>query len=211
MTRDDIQAAYETHGYDQGWSFMMTPEASLRTATVAMVGLNPGGSAGNVGHWDHAPGNAYFMQKWSLDETSDSAIQRQVKAIHDVLDIGENEIFAAQFIPFRSRDFASLTTVAEDKAFAMRLWTWVVEQSPARLYLCMGKEVGSAIGQLIGASWKEDIATGWGRTKFRRRVSSDGRVVVEMPHPSRYQLFSRGPKHVAVATEALKRAARPVG
>lgn len=208
MNESDIWKVYEQHGYRQGWAFMMTPEASLRTAKVAMVGLNPGGN-GQHGCWDHAAGNAYFVQKWADNDTRDSAIQIQVKEIHRTLGIGENDTFAAQFIPFRSRDLASLSEFASAKAFAMRLWAWVIEQSPAQLYLCMGKEAGSAVGHLLKAKWAEDNATGWGATKYRRRVAADGRVVVEMPHPSRYQLFSRTPEKVAVAAEALRRAARP--
>lgn len=207
MNETDVWDVYERHGYGQGWAFMMTPETTLRTAKVALVGLNPGGD-GTEGCWEHTPGNAYFIQKWANGDTADSAIQIQVKAIHRVLDIGENDIFAAQFIPFRSRDLASLTEYAEAKLFAMKLWQWVAEQSPAQLYLCMGLEAGSAIGHLLGAQWQEDIATGWGATKYRRRVSADGRVVVEMPHPSRYQLFSRSPEKVKIAEAALRRAAR---
>lgn len=81
----------------------------------------------------HAAGNAYFVKMGADDDTRDSAIQIQVKAIHRTLGIGENEIFAAQFISFGSRDLASLSEFATARAFAMRLWAWVVEQSPAQL------------------------------------------------------------------------------
>lgn len=209
MKPKDIQAKYEQLGYDQGWAFMMTPEASLRTASVALVGLNPGGSVGDAGHWHHEPGNAYFMQKWAKGDTADSALQTQVKAIHEILGIGENEIFAAQFIPFRSPSLAALKHTSEASEFAMSLWRWVVTQSPARLYLCMGRQAGVAIGRVLDAPYTEEINTGWGNTKYRRRVSADGRVVVEMPHPSRYQLFSRTSDKVAFAAEALREAARP--
>lgn len=187
---------------------MMTPEASLSTAQTVLVGLNPGGS-GSEGCWDHAPGNAYFMQKWGLGELVDNAIQTQVKAIHKTLGVTQDDIFAAQFIPFRSRDLASLGSYNEAKAFGMELWKWVISQSPAKLYLCMGSEVGGSIGHLLGAKWEEDFPTGWGATKFRRRVAPDGRVVVQMPHPSRYQLYSQSAEKTELAKQNLLGAARP--
>lgn len=210
MNESHVWEVYERHGYSEGWSFMMTPEASLTTAQTVIVGLNPGGS-GREGCWDHAPGNAYFMQKWGSGELVDNAIQTQVKAIHDTLGIAQDEIFAAQFIPFRSRDLASLASKNEAKAFGMELWKWVIEQSPAKLYLTMGSEVGGSIGHLLQAKWEEDLPTGWGATKFRRRVAADGRVVVQMPHPSRYQIYSQSPEKTELAKESLRRAARPAG
>lgn len=211
MNESHIWEVYNRHSYAEGWAFMMTPEASLKTASTVLVGLNPGGT-GREGCWDHAPGNAYFMQKWAKNDTVDSAIQIQVKAIHEVLGVPQDDIFAAQFIPFRSRDLASLANKKEAQVLAMDLWSWVAGQSPAKLYLCMGEKAGGSIAHILGAKWTEDFPTGWGATQFRRRVADDGRVVVQMPHPSRYQLYSQSdPAKLALAKRNLAIAARRAG
>jgi hypothetical protein len=213
MDEAAVWAEYEKLGYERGWVFAMTPLAWLPEAKTVMVGLNPGGREGEhdkwEGGWDHPGGNEYFTGRWVSGSNAKYPIQVQVELLHQLLALGPEDVFAAQFIPFRSSSLATLTNHAEALAFARRLWRWVLERSPADLFICMGNFTAWHIADLLGATLKTECPSGWGGTRVRRYVSASGKVVVGWPHPSTYRLLSmRNPEKLTTAREALVNAAR---
>lgn len=213
MNYDAVQAEHERLGYKQGWVFAMTPEANLSTADVVLVGLNPGGRdhPDNEGAWD-VEGNAYLDGRWYADGRDELfPIQVEVAELMKLLGVEGEQFFAGMFIPFRSPSLAELQHRDEAVTFARQLWTWTLSQTPARLFVCMGQAAAWHIAQLLGASYAEAFATGWGDTKVHRYVAPDGRVVVSLPHPSRYRLLGPG-RDAAERREAklaILNAARP--
>lgn len=210
-----VWAEYQRLGYKAGWVFAMTPMANLATARTMVVGLNPGGSAedSTEGTWEPCdPRNAYFHGRWYTGAESDGPmpIQTQVMLLHSLLGLGPEDVFSAQFIPFRSRTLAGLGSQAEALRFARRLWSWVLPQSPAKLFICMGGYAAWQIADLLGAKLEGHHPSGWGSTKVGRYVSDEGKVVIELPHTSRYLLLSmRDPGKLATAKTAILHAARP--
>ena len=217
----EIQAAYERLGFTQGWEFAKTPIAKLYTAETIIIGLNPGGT-GDDKEWDYPQGNHFFLgeggDRWPV-------IQNQVKILHDILELHQDDVFVAQFNPFRSSDYKSLgNSIKEDRSaeelkykqqeattFALQLWDWVISRSVARRFICMGSEVNWHISRKLGAM-RDDLhyKTGWGeKLEIHRSVSTDGRVVVNWPHPSRYTIFTRDdPAMAELAKASMKAAAR---
>lgn len=212
MDYDRVQTEHERLGYQQGWVFAMTPVANLATADVVLVGLNPGGRGhdNNDGAWE-ASGNAYLDQRWFKDGRDELfPIQVEVAELMKLMGVEGPQFFAGMFIPFRSPGLAELGRKEEAVAFARELWKWVLAQTPARTFVCMGQEAAWHIAQLIGGSHAEAFQTGWGETKAHRYVSPDGRVVVSLPHPSRYVLLgsARSPEKLREAKLAILQAAR---
>lgn len=215
MDQAAVWAEYERLGYKAGWVFAMTPFANLATARAMVIGLNPGGPEADSteGTWEPCdPRNAYFYGRWYTGAESDSPmpIQVQVMALHALLGLEPEDVFAAQFIPFRSQTLISLGRKAEALKFARALWSWVLPQSPAKLFICMGGYAAWQIADLLGAKPQGHHPSGWGSTKVGRYVSDDGKVVVELPHPSRYRLLTmREPAKLAMARDAIRQATRP--
>ena len=205
MNEQDIQKAYEALGYQMGWAFLITPEARLRDAKVAIVGLNPGGNSGGAA-WDCADGNAFFVQRWARNDTEYNRIQIQVQALHKALNVAADETLIAEYIPFRSPSWAALTHKEEALSFARELWTWVLRETPARIFICMGRLVAEELVQLTNARWAEELPTGWGNMKMHRHVAPDGRIIIHLPHPSHYLLFGRAEDRSLQAEESLRRA-----
>lgn len=203
-------AEYKRLGYSAGYSFGMTPTRNLRTADVLIVGLNPGGDWGEE-IWEVASGNAYLDERWG-EASSLNPLQVEVIALLDLLGVTGEQVFAGQFIPFRSPSFAALERRDEAISFGRRLWTWVLSQTPARLMVCMGYDAAWHIAQLCGAVQVDTYPTGWGTTVACRFIAPDGRVVVSIPHPSRYKLLGpgRGTAERRRAKLAILSAARPV-
>jgi hypothetical protein len=195
MNEADIAAEYGRLGYRLGWTFMMAPEARLRDAPVCLVGLNPGGSEPGEALWSCEDGNAYYRERWR--GTSCSTLQIQVQRMMEALHIDEDGFLAAQFVPFRSPNLRSLDRAAEAFAFGRSLWTWVLDTSPARLFLCLGADAARHVAEVAGARpWPgPPLLTGWGKTTigcYETAASGPNRrVVVRLPHLSSYAIFGR--------------------
>ena len=101
-------------------------------------------------------------------------------------------VFAAQLVPFRSKSWAKLYDHEAALTKSLELWRWVLEQSPARLYLTLGKRPGREIAKLLGAKEEERHEVGWGRQFIEEFVAPDGRTVLAIPHLSRFRLFTTG-------------------
>ncbi len=208
MDEAAVWAEYRRLGYDRGWAFAMTPLAWLPAVKTVMVGLNPGGQEGEHdsgdGCWESQHGNAYFTGRWVPGTEALYPIQVQVIRIHELLGFGAEDVFAAQFIPFRSQSLAQLPRFSEALHFSRQLWCWTLSQSPADLFICMGGFAAWHIADLLGAKLEQEFPSGWGDTQVRRYVSPEGKVVAELPHPSRYQLMSMlDPGKLAIAGNAI--------
>ena len=214
MDEAAVWAEYERLGYDRGWVFAMTPLAWLPTAGTVMVGLNPGGGEGEHdstdGCWEFLGGNAYLDDRWTEGSNELFPIQSEVTDLHAFLGLRREGVFAAQFIPFRSRAVGELPNYEAAKVFARKLWAWTLAQSPARLFLCMGYDVAAEISGIVGAEFAHQWDSGWGAIQVQRYVSKGGKVVVALPHPSRYRLFRlQDPVKAAKARKAIWGATRP--
>ena len=67
MDANTVSKEYQRLGYNQGWTFAMTPVANLPKAKAILVGLNPGGAEedGYTEDWEVPEGNAYFDGRWN--------------------------------------------------------------------------------------------------------------------------------------------------
>jgi hypothetical protein len=211
MTREDVAAAYRGLGYSLGWTFLMVPEARLRDAPVCLVGLNPGGHGGDE-LWSCENGNAYYKETWRGDRHS--TLQLQVQEMMRLLGVAEDGFMAAQFIPFRSPNLRSLPRSPEAFAFGRALWKWVIDVSPARLFLCLGADAAAHVAGVAFARPRPGppLPTGWGKTTigcYETATSGvDRRVVVRLPHLSSYAIFGRQGGASAQAECSLRDACR---
>ena len=195
----DISAEYRRLGYRLGWTFMMTPAERLEKASVCVVGLNPGGSEPGAEIWSCEQGNAYHTEKnWGAPGNQGYVpLQLQVQEMVRLLDLGPDDYLAAQFIPFRSRSYASLERATEAVEFGKKLWTEVLAVSPARLFLCLGNEVTQHLVRLTRAQARPgpSLCTGWRATTIGCYQTSSNeaamRTIVRLPHLSRYRIFGR--------------------
>ncbi len=187
-----IEQEYQRLGYSAGWRFMMSPERYLSTSDVAIVGLNPGGIRRHGPEWSQELGNAYVVESWGGQRAGADPLQRQVQRLCQMVKVAPHEVFAAQFVPFRSNAWSDLARRPEAVAFARRLWAWALPQSEARLIVCLGKAVvAPEIAQILGAQFAGSVLAGWGNQTIDRYVTDDGRLVLGVPHLGRFKLFGR--------------------
>lgn len=191
MNKSDIDLAADRLGYKLGWRFMMCPEAAMRTANVAIVGLNPGGHKHHGPTWSAEDGNAYWIESWGGQVAGMDPLQRQVQQIADKMNAGPQNVFAAQFVPFRSNSWSDLTSPRAAVDFARQLWKWTLSQSPARTIVCLGKVVGPEIAAIVGADLDQVTKAGWGDQTIEVYRSAADIKVVALPHLGRFKLMGR--------------------
>lgn len=208
ISKEWIEENYGTLGYRHGWTLMYTPEQAIRTAKVAFVGLNPGGGGPGDNHiysgiWDEPEGNAYFQQDWGAGKGK-APIQVQVQKWHEMLEIPGSDSLCIQFVPFRSPSWGALENRDQAVAISKIIWRWVLQVSPATLFVTMGKVPALYLTELLEAEHLLDLPTGWGSQRINVWQSATGRRIVGMPHPSRYRLFGRSDDASLIAEESFK-------
>lgn len=187
-----------------GWSFMYTPEQALVRARAVLVGLNPGGrQIDPPREWDYTAGvNAYLDEPWGEYTAGAHPLQRQAALLFEAAGMGGDEVFAGNLVPFRSGSWVELPDREGALAFGRKLWMEIIERTPARLYLSLGKRAGAEIADLIGARRHAAHSVEWGRQVIDEYRADDGRTVLAIPHLSRFQVFGGGRTAAAEAVRA---------
>jgi hypothetical protein len=202
-----IQKAYDDFGFKCSWTFLCCPQARIKTARVAIVGLNPGG-CDDEGHykpsWEFSE-NVYFHEHWGSG-VNFNPLQIQIQQWHVLAKVAASETLCAQYVPFRSRDWKGLANQKKVLEFSKRLWAWLVDTTSVLTFITMGSVAGDGIADLLGCGEAELLPTGWGNVKIRVRKSPSGCRVIIMPHPSRYGLFLRGNGASQIAEESFQKA-----
>ena len=60
----------------------------------------------------------------------------------------------------------------------------------APIVVC-SREAADLVVQVLGATIEKELDSGWGNIRIRRYRTDRGRVIVRLPHLSRFRLFGR--------------------
>ena len=190
--QDEIEAACHLSGNTLGWRFLYSPCDTLNGARVAFIGLNPGGTVIDEDHSTYAmdQGSAYRDESWGGHAPGESPLQKQVLALFRMLDVAPEKVLAGNLVPFRSRDWASLTSPENSLKFGKKLWTDVLRRARPPLVITMGASATSAIADVVGAGNMTKHPTGWGKVTMSTGDYPGG-LLVGLPHLSRFGIVTR--------------------
>lgn len=201
---------------DWGYSFCYSPIGLISTAKVGIVGLNPAGGRDMVGpsteqdqSFEH-PGFAYVDQPWGDGDVL-NPLQQQIEKLIERLPVNADEMFAAQFVPYRSPDWASLPMRAMALETFRPVWADLLSRSSVRLWICLGDVAAGEMRSILDTGSPTDHRSGWGNTRIRVARNPEGVVVASLPHLSRYKLFSMPEGRRAQAEFAISEAVRVSG
>ena len=206
-----IRAKADEYGLDHGWNLFMCPEEQRKSATFAIMGLNPGGGANfkNDGEWalDH---NAYFVQRTHPDQ-AENPLHGQISAWHDLAGIDPDATICAQYVPFRTPNWNGFAQRDDALKFSRGIWADLLANSPVTTVIGMSRVLEYEFGQLWGVAPFRDYPTGWkigrrGEVKIRLFKDKGGKRFVSMPHPSRFRLFRRSDGKSALAEASFRSA-----
>lgn len=183
-----IEAAYLSSGCTLGWRFLYGPKQTLSEAEVVFLGLNPGGSLHEPNSFSVEGGSAYSVENWG--GTGKNPLQKQVLALFEALGLLSEAVLAGNLVPWRSKDWKSLSNKSQAIAFASVLWREILLALRPKLVICMGGEATKIAEKLLRAREVERVDIGWGKIQARRLEWADGELV-GLPHLSRYKIVTR--------------------
>ena len=172
------------------------PRTVRLRASVATLGLNPGGGRDPSQQWgdwcqfSDEEGNSHFVQRWGKNGGK-SALQGQIERLVGILDISQRDLLSANLVPFRSPDWKSLPRAEESLNFGFSLLDWLFASSELKLVVAFG--LGKAERRLVthlGAERLDDERTGWGET-VARFYRTPRLHLVHLPHLSRFSVLGR--------------------
>ncbi|MEM9762631.1 MAG: uracil-DNA glycosylase family protein [Pseudomonadota bacterium] len=197
--RWEIEERYQHFGCRAGWRLLYSPPHVLDGATVAFIGLNPGGDHAPQGHPDFAPigGSAYEDETWADHSAGDAPLQRQVRRLFHVAGAEPTDVLAGNLVPFRSPTWASMPRRREALDFVRNLWERIIERAKPRLVITMGRACTDQVAGLLQLGPLRGRPAGWGRARLFTGERGDRRMI-GLPHLSRFQLMGREPSETAV-------------
>ncbi|RZF63719.1 hypothetical protein EWE75_14685 [Sphingomonas populi] len=188
----EIEIEARRLGYDLGWRFIMCPQANMATAKLLFVTLNPGGKERHGPSWSQELGSAYRVEAWNGCEPGKARLQQQVQALFTLLDVCDDEVFSANYVPFRSPSWDALPHRNAALRFSDRLWRSIYPKISFDIIVCMGKEQpAKPLASLCGAQFESSHLVGWGAVTADRYRLADGRKLIALPHLSRFSIFDR--------------------
>ncbi len=200
-----VAEEYEARDYKLGWRLLTCPNANVETAKCALITINPGGGKFE----DPAPsveaGSAYEVESWKGAEPGQQQLQRQVRRMFELAGERPADVLSGYLVPFRSRAWKDLSKKSEALAFGQSVWREILCASPATTILSFWKEVAQSVVAINGGAKADTTKAGWGDQTIDTYSLPQGRVLLSLPHLSRFALFHRDPSEDAFAS-ALARA-----
>jgi hypothetical protein len=194
FSAEAIEAEHNRLGHRLGWRFLYGPVSTLTSATVAIISLNPGGAAFEEPIWSCEQGSAYTSERWKGKPPGNENHQVQIRRMLDLIHIVPENVLAGPFVPFRSRDWATLANKKASLDFGRRLWSWALASSPVTTILVIGRLGGlekRVCDMAQCHSLVQEVPAGWGDQKLRKYTDGAGRIVVSVPHVSQFKIFGR--------------------
>lgn len=201
-----IEAAEESLGHELSWRFLATSSRTLSPSSrIAFIALNPGGDRIPADHGKESSesGSAHLHEVWKsrLPQQVDGLFKQIASSLKasDYKSLMDDSLMA-YYIPFRSRNYASLKRKEESRAFAFQLWSQIMQKILPELIISIDRRTFSSMHKILTTSNKveqtggREMPTGWGNYTAsincyvapRRHI-----VLVRFPHLSRFKIFNR--------------------
>jgi hypothetical protein len=188
---DLLVAAERELGFHQGFKMLFGPWATLDTADVAFLSLNPGRAPDNAEMRvvSDERGNSYYVEQ----EITRSPITAQFLGMAKFLGVQPGAILTGVVAPFRSNNWKSLPRLQREGALEIgrQFWLKPLQRPTLRLIITCSNEAAAMACAITDAILEEEISSGWGGISIRGYRTPDGRSLVHLPHLSRFRLFGR--------------------
>lgn len=178
-------------GFNQGYKILYCPLATLNTAKVAFLSLNPGPAplGAELRVLSDERGNSYQVE----NETTRSPITEQFLRMTKILRRTPLEILTGVAAPFRSAAWDSLSNAQREGSlrFGREFWGEVLLRTDLHLIIASSQQAAAMVCYITGAKLEAAVPSGWGTIELKRFRTRDGRRIIQLPQLSRYKLFSR--------------------
>ena len=190
-----LLAADREFGFPDGYKLLYSPWETISHAKTAFISLNPGRPPVNepLQMVSDERGNSYEVEQ----ETTASPITDQFLKLCTLLKTPPGNILTGTICPIRSGDWDTFLngkpfTAAQKRiGFDLGCTFWAEALQDIDLVITIGNETIQKTIKMLDARKDLEIQSGWGTLKLRRYVTEHNVKVIQLPHLSRFKLFSR--------------------
>jgi len=178
-------------GFKEGYKFLYSPWKNIHSSNVAFISLNPGAAPKNISMRELSDerGNSYEIEQ----TITKSPITDQFLTMCDFLNLKPKDILTGVVSPFRSNNWEDLNSSQKSGSLAIgeEFWRHVVARCNIKIFILCSSEPMNVFNNILDLKLEKKLPSGWGNTSLRRYVGINGQKVIQLPHLSRYKLFSR--------------------
>ena len=170
---------------------MFCPWDSLqKKCEVSLISLNPSGNVpqgADLRTISDERGNSYVIEK----ETTQSPITHQILMLFQFLGIDPSKTITGVLCPFRSISWSNLSREQRHVGVEVGKEFWSAALRPTvKTVIALGGDAGKILKVIFNSSLEIQIPSNWGDVTLSRFSSLDGPDIIQLPHLSRYKLFS---------------------
>lgn len=188
FTAELIGRKYRELGHTRGWRFLTCPEQNIETASIALVTVNPGGDCDDGSGWCVEKGSAYVVEDWPSRQR---LLQEQVRRMFCAMGEDINSALSGYLVPFRSPTWKDLPYKKPSLEFGKDLWREVFEVSLAKIVIAFGIDAGAHLVDVLQGKKIDSFPLRWKNISMSLYQCSHNRVLLVLPHLSRYKIFSK--------------------
>lgn len=192
---DGIKFEYD---FRCGYQFVYGSWSTLENSPIAFLSLNPGRpnkDSLKCGISDEVRGNTYLAEK----EVTKSKITSQFLKLVELLQengypgLHPNNVLTGVVTPFRSRSWKDLSKTQRDISciIGTKFWHRPLNRDDLNLIFVCSKPASDIVVDIMDAMKVRDYDAQWGNVKIRLFKSGRRKVLIQLPHLSRYTLLSK--------------------
>ena len=195
FSENELRRIEAAHRFEHGYKLLYCPWKTLDSHKLVFLSLNPGARTPHRSDPSEKlvsdeRGNSYEVEQF----TSQSPITNQFLRLCNFLDVAPAEVLTGVVAPFRSSKWDALAVPQRTASMDFGRWFWgKVLRSSIRnepIIVCSGT-AAKLVVSVLGATLDDELESGWGHYLIRRYRTDQGRVIVQLPHLSRFKLFGR--------------------
>lgn len=192
---NELRKVEAAHGFERGYKLLYCPWRTIHSHKLVFLSLNPGGRTPHGTNPSERcisdeRGNSYEVDQ----RRTRSPISAQFLSLCEFVEVAPTDVLAGVVAPFRSDSWGDLTVPQREAAldFGRRFWGRVLrEQALGKPIVVCSKEAADLVVSVLGARFDDEFDAGWGRVRIRRYRTKCKRIIVHLPHLSRFRLFGR--------------------
>ena len=188
--QDLIKSVETEYGFTEGYELLSCPWNTIGTTETAFIALNPGKppDVKELRYVSNEQGNSYEIDRF----VTKSPITEQFFKLCKFIDTEPRKILTGMACPFRGGHWNHFSNQQKDIGLSIgrQFWSEALDDR-IKLIIVLGDDTKTMIVDLKNARLDYEVEAKWQNTKNRRFITSTGTKIIQLPHLSRFKIFSR--------------------
>jgi len=202
---EKLEKLTKKYEFPDGYKLLYCPWQTIGIAKIAFISLNPGKPPINADLRviSDERGNSYEVEL-NIAETQ---LNKQFLRLCKFLKVMPNDVLTGVICPIRSKswdgkgkgndkharflDGSIFTKEMKNIGISLGEEFWSEALKNINTIITIGEPAKKSIVKIFRAKLIKEVNTGWQNTKLRKYVGHDEKYIIQFPHLSIFQLFSK--------------------